>query len=247
MSKDYLKYFDTRLGRLPDRSVITWRHIENHMAGCPELVNPQVKEEVSSPRLVPPAAAPPAVAVAGTAAAVPGDLRGDHQVDVIPSPSVEDSLSSPVPPAPVRSPLLVRFSLPAEEMPWPAVAVAGALIPSPAAGDTQAGDTGAGAALAAALSANALPVPQCEQDRAVSPFDVGTDTFVQQVADAEEFLTWCRKAMDTLDQYMQTATPVVQGQIREMLGELAGKVKKAARVQAIGEGSLEVAAPLNLV
>jgi len=122
-------------------------------------------------------------------------------------------------------------------------------VPPPAAGDTQAGDTGAGdtAALAAALSANALPVPQCEQDRAVSPFDVGTDTFVQQVADAEEFLTWCRKAMDTLDQYMQTATPVVQGQIQKMLGELAGKVKKAARVQAIGEGSLEVDAPLYLV
>ena len=46
---------------------------------------------------------------------------------------------------------------------------------------------------------------------------------------------------------MQVSAPDVQGKIREVLGELAGKVKEGARVQAIGEASLEVAAPLFLV
>ena len=46
---------------------------------------------------------------------------------------------------------------------------------------------------------------------------------------------------------MQVSAPGVQDKIRETLGELAGKVKEGARVKAIGEGSLEVAAPLYLV
>ena len=35
--------------------------------------------------------------------------------------------------------------------------------------------------------------------------------------------------------------------MKELLRELAGKVQQGARVQAMGEGSLEVAAPLYLV
>ena len=45
----------------------------------------------------------------------------------------------------------------------------------------------------------------------------------------------------------EVSEPNVQDNIREMLVELAGKVKEGARVQAIGEDSLEVAAPLYLV
>ena len=73
MSDNYQKYFDTRLGLLPDRSVITFRRIENHQHGCPEVVDqneaPAVAELVrriksqiaeSTPR--PPAAAPPVAA-----------------------------------------------------------------------------------------------------------------------------------------------------------------------------------------
>ena len=38
-SRRYQKYFDNRLGLLPDRSVITFRHIENHQRGCPEIAD----------------------------------------------------------------------------------------------------------------------------------------------------------------------------------------------------------------
>ena len=34
----YLKYFDKKRSKLPDRSVITWRRIENHILGCQELI-----------------------------------------------------------------------------------------------------------------------------------------------------------------------------------------------------------------
>ncbi|MDA8583631.1 hypothetical protein N9L68_05340 [bacterium] len=37
-SEAYGQYFDSSLGRLPDRSVITLRRIENHMDECPERV-----------------------------------------------------------------------------------------------------------------------------------------------------------------------------------------------------------------
>ena len=91
-------------------------------------------------------------------------------------------------------------------------------------------------------------VPRRQQDKRVSPFDVeGQGRFVSQVAEAEVFLQWCRHLIDRYDQYMQTAPQDVQGRIREVLRKLAEKVKEGARVQAIGEGSLEVAAPLYLV
>ena len=37
-SVEYLKYFDKEGSKLPDRSVITWRRIENHLYGCPEVM-----------------------------------------------------------------------------------------------------------------------------------------------------------------------------------------------------------------
>ena len=46
---------------------------------------------------------------------------------------------------------------------------------------------------------------------------------------------------------MQGSTQDAQDNIQEVLGELVEKVKEGARVKAIGEGSLEVAAPLYLV
>ena len=42
-SRKYGKYFDQRLGLLPDRSVITFRRIENHQHGCPEAVDPNAR------------------------------------------------------------------------------------------------------------------------------------------------------------------------------------------------------------
>ena len=70
---------------------------------------------------------------------------------------------------------------------------------------------------------------------------------MEQVEKAEQFLQWCRWAIDKADQYMQGSTQDVQDTIQEVLGELAEKVKEGARVKAIGEGSLEVAAPLSLI
>ena len=90
-------------------------------------------------------------------------------------------------------------------------------------------------------------MPRSQQDNAVSPLEVGHEVFVAQVANAELFVQWCRQVIDKFEDYMQVSTPDMQRRIREMLGELAGKVKEGARVQAIGEASLEVAAPLFLV
>ena len=54
-------------------------------------------------------------------------------------------------------------------------------------------------------------------------------------------------AIDRLDEYLQVSAPHIQEHIRAMLVDLAGKVKEGARVQASGEDSLDVAAPLYLV
>ena len=106
------------------------------------------------------------------------------------------------------------------------------------AGDPEPGDTDA-------RPVEAPPLPQSEQDKSVSPFDMG-DHWVEQVEKAEQFLQWCRWAIDKADQYMEGSTPDVQDKIQEVLRELAERVKEGARVKAIGEGSLEVAAPLYL-
>ena len=100
-----------------------------------------------------------------------------------------------------------------------------------------------------ALEAPLLQVPPQDNQVRVSPVDVteSQGRCVSQVAQAEVFLQGCRHLIDTYDQILQTATPDVQGQIREVLRELAEKVKEGARVQALGERSLEVAAPLYLV
>ena len=52
----YPKYFDKTKGKLPDRSVITWRRIENHVEGCPEVMQSGPAES-TTPRA--PEAAPP--------------------------------------------------------------------------------------------------------------------------------------------------------------------------------------------
>ena len=52
------------------------------------------------------------------------------------------------------------------------------------AGDTEPGGTDA-------PPVEAPPVPQNEQDKSVSPFDMG-EQLVEQVEKAEQFLQWCR-------------------------------------------------------
>ena len=79
----------------------------------------------------------------------------------------------------------------------------------------------------------------------VSPFDVGSHSMAQ-VEKADKFLEWCRWAIDQADEFVGS-TREAQDNIRQSLRELAEKVKEGARVKAIGEGSLQVAAPLYLV
>ena len=100
--------------------------------------------------------------------------------------------------------------------------------------------------VAPVLPADAPPMPWLQPDKAVSPFEVGQEAFVAQVANAEVFLQWCRKAIDSFDEYMQVSPPDVQDEIAKMLRELAGKVQQGARVQAIGEASVEVAAHVRM-
>ena len=68
-----------------------------------------------------------------------------------------------------------------------------------------------------------------------------------QVTEAEMFVRFSRQAIDKFEGLMQVSSPDKHGEIREILRELAGKVREGARVQAIGEVSLEVAAPLYLI
>ena len=110
------------------------------------------------------------------------------------------------------------------------------------AGDTEVGGTELGDTDAPPLEAP--PVPQSEQDKSVSPFDMG-EQWVEQVEKAEQFLQWCRWAIDKADQYMEGSTPDVQGKIQEVLRELAEKVKEGARVKAIAQVR-EEAAPVYL-
>ena len=85
---------------------------------------------------------------------------------------------------------------------------------------------------------------------AQSPFDIDGVAYVgyvTHVRDVEVFLQQCRQMIDWFDDLMQKSEPRKKEDIRVILKELAGKVKEGARAQAIGECSLQVAAPLYLV
>ena len=87
-------------------------------------------------------------------------------------------------------------------------------------------------------------MPVAQLDRAVSPFEVGPGV-VRQVASAETFLQWCRVTIDHhFEEYMERSPLYIADRIRETLRELSDKVREGARVQAMGEVSLEVAASL---
>ena len=58
---------------------------------------------------------------------------------------------------------------------------------------------------------------------------------------ARLFLDWCREMVNRYDDAQQQASPEEQEGMEKMLVELAGKVQQGARVQAIGEASVEVA------
>ncbi|MDA8583630.1 hypothetical protein N9L68_05335 [bacterium] len=117
--------------------------------------------------------------------------------------------------------------------------------PSHSAGDSLA--AGGAAAAGRAAAAPGPPTPQNQHDRAVSPFGVVGELYVQQVDSANMFLTWCRQAIDNFDEFMETSALDDKIQIRKTLQELAAKVKEGTRVQALGELSQQVASPLYLV
>ena len=93
----------------------------------------------------------------------------------------------------------------------------------------------------------APPLPQATQDNNTSPFDVEEgQAFVAQVQSAQVFLTWCRATIHRYDALAQRSPPEVQDEIEKLLREIAGKVQQGARVQAIGEASVEVAAHVRM-
>ena len=67
-----------------------------------------------------------------------------------------------------------------------------------------------------------------------------------QVQSASLFLDWCREMVNRYDELMLRSPPEVQDEMAKMLSELAGKVQQGARVQAIGEASVEVAAHIRM-
>ena len=94
----------------------------------------------------------------------------------------------------------------------------------------------------------APPLPQM-QDNRTPPFDAvegGGQTFMTQVQSASLFLDWCREMVNRYDELKLQFPPEVQEQMEKMLSELAGKVQQSARVQAIGEASVEVAAHVRV-
>ncbi len=79
----YRQHFDVSLGLLLDRSVITWRRVENHQSGCPEV--PGEPPGPVAPDTVP-AAAPPQAAASSAAVhpASAGQVR--PPVKLVPAP-----------------------------------------------------------------------------------------------------------------------------------------------------------------
>ena len=93
------------------------------------------------------------------------------------------------------------------------------------------------------------PLPQVMQDNRTSPFDVVPgegQAFVAHVQSARLFLDWCREMVNRYDELMLRSAPEVQDEMEKLLSELAGKVQQGARVQAIGEASVEVAAHVRM-
>ena len=66
------------------------------------------------------------------------------------------------------------------------------------------------------------------------------------VQSARLFLDWCREMVNRYDELMLRSPPEVQDEMEKLLSELAGKVQQGARVQAIGEASVEVAAHVRM-
>ena len=69
---------------------------------------------------------------------------------------------------------------------------------------------------------------------------------VAQVQSARVFLDWCREMINRFDDAKQQASTEEQEEMEKLLMELAGKVQQGARVQAIGEASVEVAAHVRM-
>jgi len=93
------------------------------------------------------------------------------------------------------------------------------------------------------------PLPQVKQDDRTSPFDAVPgegQAFVAHVQRARVFLDWCREVINRFDDAKQQASTEEQEEMEKLLMELAGKVQQGARVQAIGEASVEAAAHVRM-
>ena len=106
----YLKYFDKKRSKLPDRSLITWRRIENHILGCPELIQRRpvdhrhrgAPEAAPPPGPRPPPGPPPRELLKWVQAPAPLLLK--EELPLFPDSEGEVPMLGPVPEVPTVAP-----------------------------------------------------------------------------------------------------------------------------------------------
>ena len=268
----YRRYFvDSSLPQ-PDRSVITFRKIENHYEGCPEIVSGNSGARL---REAGRAAWPVGTVIASYEALSrrraeasrarpvqePPESQGDHGVWARPEGQTREERATRgdrqhdvIPPW--------RASTGEEQAPAPAVFGEG-LGEVPKSEDSSSSSEDTPPQLegpqppAHPPPAEMLPgdpdafrraPPQPQQDDAVSPSEVRHRVFEDQVLEAGIFMRSCCEMLEKLeDRIIEVSQPDTRARIQETLAELAAKIKEGARVQNIAECRLEVAASLYLI
>ena len=220
-SKAYLDYFNSRVPQL-DRSVITFRKIENHYAACPALVTGARGLSVS-----PVIATWESWVMEGASRA-----RGDRQHEVIPGEPPESQGAQARPEGPTQ--LQER-----------------AAAPQFAAGLREVNAEARSLWYLLPEDSEPLVPPQPQRDDAVSPSNVCHTAEEQQVKAAEECMQSCFEQIDKLEDILEASQPdtggLVAETIRETMVQLVTNIRESSRVQNIAECRLEVAASLFLI
>ena len=271
-SPEYRKCFDQSRMQ-PDRSVITFRRIENHYPACPESPSRPVAalaehfSTLSARGSSSNASAPPATP-APPAHQVP---RLVHRYESIGNSSSPSSRTALAPPAPHARHFLDTFDpvLPPESEQQGVWAHPKGVDRRIARGDRQDGVIPAGPDTSETpqllprapnqpppadvghrdglLDEVRRPAPQPPRDNAVSPAEVDHTVPEEQGEEAERCMRACREMIDRLEDMLEETEEDTQVRITETLAEMAAKISACARVQNIAKCRLEVAAPLYLI
>jgi len=267
-SEAYRRYFvDSSLPQ-PDRSVITFRKIQNHDERCPEIVSGNSGARL---REAGRAAWPVGTVIASYEALSrkprrarpvqePPESQGDHGVWARPEGQTREERATRgdrqhdvIPPW--------RASTGEERARAPVFGEGLGEVPNSEDSSTSSEDTPpqleGPQPPAHPPPAEMLPgdpdafrraPPQPQQDDAVSPSEVRHRVFEDQVKETAIFMRSCCEMFDKLeDRIIEVSQPDTRARIQETLAELAAKIKEGARVQNIAECRLEVAASLYLI